>query len=148
MRAFLYDLLVNDEELWPFFNVDNSEDAANHVTPRRGQETISDVELPRPFIVYGLGNATNEQLADDDAGDHEAERQFFQIWIHDEGGDYGVIDQIIPVVKKLLIGASHVPSKLLTIRYLETSQEFSNQTYNTLFRYIRFQAIIAKGAAA
>jgi len=36
----------------------------------------------------------------------------------------------------------------VTIRYLETSAEFSNQTYNTIFRYIRFQAIIAKGAAA
>jgi hypothetical protein len=145
MRAFLFDLLTTDQELWPLIGVGTLEQAQEQIMPRQSQENIL---ARRPFLVYGLGNATNEQLADDDAGDHEAERQFFQVWIHDEGGSYNLIEDIIPVVKRRLIGASHPPSKLVTIRYLETSGEFSNQTYNTIFRYIRFQAIIAKGAAA
>ena len=145
MRAFLYDHLITDEDLWPLLEVSGSVEAEERIMPRQSQENIL---APRPFIIYGLGNATSEQLADDDAGDHEAERQFFQVWIHDEGGSYNKIEDIIPVIKRRLIGASHPPSKLVTIRYLETSAEFSNQTYNTIFRYIRFQAIIAKGAAA
>jgi hypothetical protein len=145
MRAWLYDLVCSDEALWPLIGVEDFAGAELHVTPRRGEESIN---LPKPFLVYGLGNATNEELADDDANDHEAERQFFQVWIHDEGGDYGLIEQIIPVVKRRLIGASDVNSKVVTIRYLETSAEFSNATYNTIFRYIRFQAIIAKSGAA
>lgn len=140
MRAFLYDTLTQSTELQTELGAADAAAMANRVTPRQAQETIN---LPKPFLVYGLGNDTNEDLAEDD--DHEAHRQFFQIWIHDEGGDYTKIDDIVDIVKKLFHGASHAASKISQIRWLETSQEFANETYNTLFRYIRFQAIISKG---
>jgi hypothetical protein len=139
MRAWLYDRLTADTDLQQDLGgVDGIKD---RVIPRRSR---GDILVPRPFLIFGLGNATDEQLGDSTANDAEAERQFFQIWVHDEEESYILIDNMITKVKKNLIGASSVPDKILTVRYLETSQEFNNETYNTNFRYIRFQAIRAK----
>lgn len=143
MRAWLYDHLTTDPELQGFFG--GPVGILERVMPRRSQGNIL---VPKPFLIYGLGNSTNEQLGDSTATDEEelqAERQFFQVWIHDEGGSYLQIDDIVAQVKKRLTGASDVPSRVNTVIYLETSQEFNNETYNTIFRYIRFQAIISQG---
>jgi len=141
MRAWLYDLLVGSAELQVAMGY-SADRMSAQVMPRRSQETFN---ILKPFIVYGLGNNTNEDLAEDT--DHEAHRQFFQIWIHDDGGDFGRIDDIIEVVKRLLTNASSPVDHVTQVRWLETSQEFNNETYNTLFRYVRFQAIISKGKA-
>lgn len=101
------------------------------------------VNSPKPYIVYGLGNDTNEDLSEDSL--HEAHRQFFQVWIHDEGASYDQVDDMVEIVKSRLKNASDKNSRITTVRWLETSQEFSNETLNTIFRYVRFQAIISKG---
>lgn len=142
MRAFLYDLLTTDAELQSLFGW-TLEEAQDRVIPRQSEESIN---IPAPYIVYGLGNNTNEALAEDT--DHTAHRQFFQVWIYDEGGDYGLIDDAIPVVKRILVNAHDTVSKVTTILWLETSAEFYNETYNKLFRYIRFQAIVSEGKRA
>lgn len=139
MRAWLYDTLVASETLQS--DLGGGEGVGDRVVPRRSQDNV---QIEKPYIIFGLGNSTSEQLADSTADDAEAERQFFQIWIHDEVGSYLKIDRMVEEVKRLLIGQSHVPSRLLTVIYLETSAEFGNETYGTIFRYIRFQAIIAK----
>lgn len=139
MRAWLYELLTTDAELAD--QLGGVEAIVDRVIPRRGGENV---DLPTPYLVFGLGNATNESLGDSTAGDVEAERQFFEIWVHDSGGSFLTIDDIIILVKKRLTGASNPAANVITIRYLETSGEFSNETYNTIFRYIRFQAIRAK----
>lgn len=145
MHVWLYDTLISDQDLWPYFGGEVG--IVDRVVPRRSEEGISNLELPKPFLVIGLGNDTNEHLGDDGV-DFQAHRQFFQVWIHDEGGSYDTINNIIPIVKRRLVGKSDGPSDLTTVVWLETSQEFSNETYNTLFRYIRFQGIISRGAAA
>ena len=141
MRTWLYDTLVGSFELRTLFEY-NTDDWPSQVMPRESQSVIPH----KPFIIYGLGNNTNEDLSEDPG--HEAHRQFFQIWLHDEGGDYQRIDDALVIVKALLINKFHVPSKLTTVRWLENSQEFSNETYNSIFRYARFQAIISKGVTA
>jgi hypothetical protein len=146
MRAWLYDWIVSDPALASKLGVD-LDDLPSHVTPRRAQENVTYEDLPRPFLIYGLGNATAEQLSDSTANDAQAERQFFQVWVHDEGGDFNLIDEIVAIVIKRLRGAKSVPDFVYTVEYLETSQEFNNQTYGTNFRYIRFQAIKAKVGA-
>lgn len=142
MRAFIYDTLVASTELQTLFNF-TAEQMQDQVMPRRTRDNIN---LPKPFIIFGLGNQTNEDLAED--SDHIANRQFFQVWIHDEGGDYGLIDEAVEAVKRALVNASSPSDNVTTIVWLETSAEFNNETYNTLFRYIRFQAILSKGEAA
>ena len=139
MRAFLFDTLTDYADLQA--DLGGAEGIKDRVIPRRSR---GDILVARPFLIFGLGNATSEQLEDSTANDAEAERQFFQVWVHDDEDSYVKIDQMIDKVKKCLIGASSVPHKVLTIRYLETSGEFNNESYNTNFRYIRFQAIRAK----
>lgn len=140
MRAWLYDLLTTDVPLQS--DLGGAEGIKDRVMPRRSE---GDILSAKPFLIYGLGNSTDEGLVDSTANDGQAERQFFQVWIHDEGGSYALIDDLVKKVKKRLIGASSPANRVTTIRYLETSQEFNNETYNTIFRYIRFQAIIATG---
>lgn len=140
MRALLYDLLTTDTDLQA--ELGGVEAIKARVMPRRSQGTIN---VAKPFIIFGLGNASNEYLADSTADDAEAYRQFFQIWVHDEGSSFVKIDRLIDIVKQRLVGANSRLFKVTTIIWLETSQEFNNETYNTNFRYIRFQAIIAQG---
>lgn len=142
MRAWLYDHLTSDLALQSVLGgVDGIKDRVN---PRHSENTIN---IPKPFLMIGLGNATNEDLVDDsDPADAFAERQFFQVWIHDEGGSFLQIDEtLIPIVLARLKGAQSPAHRVTLVRYLETSAEFSNDTYNTIFRYIRFQAIRSQG---
>jgi len=147
MRIWLYDTLVADAPLRTLLGVELIDTATmmKRIKPRQSETSIPPNE-DIPFLVIGLGNETNEGLAE--ADDHITERQFFSIWIHDRGGDYTLIDQIIDRVKKIFREAFSVEYQVTMVTYLETSQEFENQTYNTLFRYVRFQAIISKGEAA
>jgi hypothetical protein len=140
MRTFLYDHLTSSEDLQE--HLGGVEGIQDRVMPRQSQENIL---AERPFLVYGLGNSSNEDLGDPTANDYEAERQFFQVWIHDEPGDYQLIDDLAEMVKRRLVGMNVPQYHITTIAFLETSAEFSNQTYNTIFRYIRFQAIKSQG---
>jgi hypothetical protein len=144
MRTWLYDLLISDEALQA--ELGGVEDIKQRVVPRYSETTIN---LPKPFLIYGLGNSTDEGLVDDtDLEEPEAERQFFQVWVHDEGGTFSLVDDLVEKVKDRLRGASSAQHKVTVVRYLETSSEFSNITYNTIFRYIRFQAIRAQGGTS
>ena len=146
MRALIYDTLCTGQGIADEIGIDVTGLPAR-VTPRRAQENVTYDDLPRPFLIYGMGNATSQQLSDATANDAQAERQFFQVWVHDEGGDFDLIDRICAAVIKLLRGLGSVPHRVYTIEYLETSGEFNNETYGTNFRYIRFQAIRAKVGA-
>lgn len=139
MRTWLYDRLTTDASLQA--DLGGVVGIRDRVMPRRSQTFVP---LEKPFMIYGLGNSTDEELSDSTSRDKRAERQFFQVWVHDVDGTYLAIDNIIPKVIARLHGASHPPSRVLTTRYLETSQEFGNETYGTIFRYIRFQAIITQ----
>lgn len=144
MRAWIYDTLIASTDLQA--ELGGVEGIKTRVMPRRSQESTPP-EVDKPFIIFGLGNDTNELLTDSTADDEDgfAHRQFWQIWVHDEDSSYVLIDDLVEVVKNLFLGASSPAHKVLTTRWLETSQEFNNQTYGTNFRYIRFQSIIAKG---
>lgn len=140
MRAFLYDTLTQFSPLQ--LRLGGVEGIKDRVIPRASETNIN---ADRPFLMFGLGNSTSFQLSDSTANDSRADRQFFQVWIHDEGGSYVNIDEVfIPLVKEALIGKTSPRHEIITIGYLETSQEFTNETYNTIFRYLRFEAIRGK----
>lgn len=140
MRPWIYDQITTASELWIKLGLTYPELTAR-VIPRESKSTLTG--MGRPFIVYGLGQTTNEALAE--TNEHEARRQFFQIWVHDEGGSYTLIDDILEILKDIFQGKSAPAFNVSHVLWLENSQEFSNETYNTLFRYARFQAIISKG---
>lgn len=141
MRAWLYDQLTTDSALADLWDVPLA-GMTQRVYPRESKLLVPS-SASKPFLMYGLGQTSPEDLAE--ADDHEAYRQFLQIWVHDEGGDYDLIDRSIEVIKARLKNASHPASMVVTVFWLENSQEFANETYGTIFRYSRFQAILAKG---
>lgn len=97
-----------------------------------------------PYLVYKLGNDTSEGLSEG----RSPHRQFFMIYVHDyrdeENGDYTRVDAVIEELKTLLNEACAPEADLIYINYLETSQDLDDETLNTVFKYIRFQAIIGK----
>jgi len=98
-----------------------------------------------PFLVYKMGNETWEELSEVSL----ASRQFFQVWVHDFSdqavADYMLIDEVIRAVKEQLVNASSAEDGVITIRFLETSQDLNDETLNTVMKYVRFQAILGEG---
>lgn len=98
----------------------------------------SSIEL-HPYVVYKLGYNANEAIAEDVL----VERQFLQIWVHDysdgESGDYELIDLVIEEIKQVLHNATSKEHGVILCTYLETSQDLSDETLNTVMKYIRFQ---------
>lgn len=139
MRTWLFDTLTQHSPLQAKLG-GTLATTMDRVNPRQSKLVIP---ANKPFLVYGLGNLTDENLAE--ALDHTAQRQFFQIWIHDNPGSYLVIDSFMPIIRKLLVGKVHAASLVSNVLHLEDSAEFSNETYNTIFRYMRFQAILSEG---
>lgn len=95
-----------------------------------------------PYLIYKLGNATNEDLSEVST----AHRQYFQIYVHDyadmENADYMRIDAVIVALKELLHLASSAADNVIEVRYLETSQDLDDITLGTIFKYVRFVAVV------
>lgn len=150
MRTWLYDTLTSSTELQS--DLGGVEAIKSRVIPRRSQQVMPQAEEPSedvtPYLAFGLGNSTSENLADStaqDLNDKDADRQFFEVWVYDDGGSYLKIDSLVAKIIKLLNGAASPENQVLTVIYLETSSEFSNETYGMNFRYIRFQAVKVRG---
>lgn len=105
------------------------------------KKTMKSSVEEHPYIVFKLGTDSNEALAET----VDVHRQFIQIFVHDysdtEVGDYGRVDSIIAELKKQLVNASSAPDGVISVLYLETSQDLDDQTLSTVFKYIRFQLI-------
>lgn len=130
MRQWVYDILKT---------VDGP------ATVKQGGAVISATpkELPRPFLVYHMGNATDEGLWDSE-DNPEASRQFLTVYVHDNPADYSRIDEIVEkVIKAMVNSGGSVADRILMVNYLETSRDFDDQTLKTIHRYIRFQLIKA-----
>ena len=127
MRTWLHQTLKNDLPLIELFG------------DRFFQgESMRSSVVVKPFLVYTIGNATDVLLSEEP---DTPERQFFQIYIHDEGADYTRIDEGVKRVKKLLRHQQNAEAGIIDIIYLETSRDLDDVTMNTILRYIRFQAI-------
>ena len=126
-RSFLNQLLRNDPTL------------AGLVSNRVFQGgAMTTANTPKPFVVYHIGNNTSEGLSDE----HPASRLFFQVYIHDQPGDYVRIDDIGDQVKALLVGKGSPADHIITTRFLERSQDLDDQTLGTIFQYLRFQWVL------
>lgn len=134
----MYDLLTNDVPLKTLVGATRTD---QWLFPR---ESLVSANVITPYLAYGLGNNTNEDLAEDD--DHIANRQFLQIWAFDAGADYNLIDDVLDRVKVLLHNAQSPPDLVTRVGWLERSQDFYQQTLEAVFRYDRYQAIISKGS--
>lgn len=107
---------------------------------------LRDADLTTPYIVYHIGNATDEQMADDEQLveiNRSPRRQFFQIYIQDQPADYSLVDQGVGLVKAAIRGVGSPTDNIITTRYLETSQDLNDDVLGTIFRYVRFQFVMS-----
>lgn len=129
MRQFIYDTLRLDSAV--------SAVVGNRIYQG---ESMDMAELVRPFLVYRLGNETNELFSEDAQMPH---REFFQVYVHDNPADYMRIDDLCKLVRTSLVGGPYPDYKILRVNYLETSRDLDDSTMRTILRYIRFQAVLS-----
>jgi hypothetical protein len=93
-----------------------------------------------PYIVYHMGERFG-------AGPSalRASRQTVQVWVHDEPGDYYVIDQILARVKFVLeaVEAGN-PHGFLEIRFLQTGPDLWDDLVKQIVRFSRLQATMSE----
>lgn len=127
-RAWVHSTLKNDPGL--------TEIIGGRVTQ---QGAVLSSQATKPYLVHHFGNNTDEGFYDEDS--FKPNRQYLQVFIHCEQGDYGPIDDIIPLVKVALSTLAGRPASLIHVSYLETSQDLQDDLLQTYFRYMRFQII-------
>lgn len=106
------------------------------------QGAVLSAQTGKPYLVHHFGNNTDEGMYDED--DFQPNRQFLQIFIHCSQGDYGPVDDIMPLVRAAMMSRAGRPSDLIHVQYLETSQDLQDDALQTYFRYMRFQLILAR----
>lgn len=100
------------------------------------QGSLLSAQIAKPFVVYTMGNNTDEGMSDPDT--FMPSRQFFQVYVHDELGDYARLDDLIQVVKEVFLGPPYAIG-VCGVQYLETSRDLTDDALKTSMRYVRFQ---------
>jgi hypothetical protein len=106
------------------------------------QGSVLSAQQAKPYLVYHFGNQTDEGMYDED--NFQPSRQFLQVFMHVDQGDYGPVDDIADAVKAALLSVAGRPPMLVGMQYLETSQDLQDNLLQTFFRYARFQIAQAK----
>lgn len=135
VRTWLYGQLTSYEALTALIGGDN---------PRvYAKKAMTSSNEAHPFIVYKLGFAANEMLAEELPDNQIVQRQFAQVWVHDysdtQTGDYTLIDQVLREVRAALYQGSSAADGVILCQYLETSQDLNDETLNTVMKYARFE---------
>lgn len=108
------------------------------------KKTMSSSVEAHPYLIFKLGNDTNEELSETE----DIHRQFIQIYVHDytdvQTADYMKIDEVIRALKNLLSNAQSEEDGIISVIYLETSQDLNDLTLGTVMKYVRF-VMICKG---
>lgn len=132
-RSFVHQTLLNDPTL---ANIHKGK-----VVQGQALRTANPSEVTRPFVVHRFGNDTDENIAESDISPH---RQFISIWFYDEIGDYQQIDHMVYATKQALATAlKSKPDHIMTVIYLETSQDLIDETLNCICRYSRYQLVMS-----
>lgn len=123
-RKFVYDLL-------------NQPGLQSFVQDRVFQQgSLLTAQTLKPFLVYSMGNNTDEEMSDPD--NFSPCRQFFTVWVHDDEGSYDLIDDIVNEIKRTFLTAP-TSGSVCGVQYLETSADHDDPTLQSVMRYVRFQ---------
>jgi hypothetical protein len=135
LKTWLYDTLTTDTELIAAF--------AKQAYPLESL-TSANVES-FPYLMFGLGLDTAENLAEED---DNASRQMVRIWVHDERTSKSVswirVNDGIALLKSKLKNSRSAPDGLILLRYVNTSEELSDEATKTVYRYIDFEAVMGE----
>src|SRR5688572_886235 len=121
---------------WLFGRLESSSALDAYVEDRIWQATaLEHVPELRPFIIYRFGMRTSSLRGDDDVTIYS---QPIQIFAHDNPGDYVQIEEILAVVKTLL-----VPSQSPTVTWLNDSEDFRDDDFGTIVKWSSYQLTYA-----
>lgn len=131
VRAYLYNLLKTDTGL-------------NAVIAGRvyQQGAVLTAQQAKPYIVFHFGHQTDEGMFDESG--MQPNRQYVEIYLHTNQGDYGPLDDLVDLVKTAMTSRVGRPANLIHMQYLETSQDLQDTLLQTYFRYMRYQLIQSK----
>lgn len=133
VRAYIYSLLKHQPDL------------ALIVGGRVFQQgSLISAQQGKPYLVYHFGHMTDEGMSDPDSW--QPSRQYLEIYIHVDIGDYGPIDDLMPTIRAAMdsLSVTGRPPELIHAQYLETSQDLQDNLLQTFFRYMRFQLILSR----
>lgn len=105
------------------------------------QGSLLTAQIEKPYLVYTVGNNTDEGMSDPDS--FQPARQFFQVYVHDEVGDYSRIDNIVMNLKLAFLTAT-LTDDVCGVQYLEASRDLDDPTTESIMRYVRFQLAMAR----
>lgn len=135
LKTWLYDTLTTDTELVTAFK--------KQAYPL---ESLTSANVKSfPYLMYGLGLDTAENLAEED---DNISRQIVRIWVHDERTAKSVswtrVNEGIALLKSKLKNSRSAPDGLILLRYIFTSEELSDEATKTVYRYIDFEAVMGE----
>jgi hypothetical protein len=131
LRTFVTAVLKNDPDLAAVFS-------GRVLT---GQSLMT-AQQTKPYIVYKMMNDSDEGWDDPDVP-ARPHRQYFMVYIHDERPSYDNLDGYTDLVKNAFrLNPSSASDRITWITYLERSADFDDVTLDTVFRYLRFQAVM------
>lgn len=130
-RSWVYDMMLNHAPLQAL--------VGDRIFAKK---TMTSSREEHPYIVYKLGYNANENLAEDQL----VTRQFLQIFVHDfadyESGTYDRVDEVLTILKDLFFQQDSPADGVISIQYIETSQDLDDQTLSTMLKYARFVIIV------
>jgi len=88
----------------------------------------------RPFVVIRMAIALSDKRPIGSVFTN------FQLWAHDEPGDYAQIDQIHAAAKTALLSTSREQG-FYEFRWIETGQDMEDDNLATIMRLARYQAV-------
>lgn len=131
LRTFITEVLRTDTALQEVF--------ASRVL---AGQSIMTAQTPKPYIVVKLMNGIDEGFDDPDVVSRP-HRQFFMIYLHNQRPSYVDLDDWCGLVKNAFrLRPTSSADRITWITFLEQSADFDDVTLDTVFRYLRFQAVM------
>lgn len=100
-------------------------------------QSFKSVPSKKPFVV-NKSSTTQPELKDD--GRTIAAHTNFQVWVHDDPGDYLAIDAVLKELKGV-IEDSAGDETVIRGEWLETSEDLEDSEMGTILRYCRFRVV-------
>lgn len=105
-------------------------------------QSVMTAQQAKPYIVVKLMNDLDEGFDDPDV-QARPHRQFFMVYIHDERPSYINLDGYCDLVKKAFrLNPSSSQDRIVWTTFIEQSADFDDVSLDTVFRYLRFQAVM------
>jgi hypothetical protein len=96
-------------------------------------------EVPiKPYLMYKMFVTAPEMMGDDLS---KVLTQGFQVFVHDVPGDFLRIDDIIQVLRNLFTNASDKAAGVVSVRWVDVSEDFRDSDMGTNTKFIRFRVL-------